>query len=154
MLVLHASALDGQLLLWGETPPEEPKRRRAKTSRSAPSPLDPGGNRLLQAIAETLPEHSSDRGDVETVTAWLPTAAGRPLASSRLIDEPPAASAKIELAPWTLSAVRLPTDVAVDLLCAAAGRETLAPGLVVGRTLGFWAEALRFAGALVARPHL
>src|SRR5438105_12395654 len=153
MLVLHASALDGQLLLWGETPPAGPKPRRKKTSRSAPSPFDPGGDRLLQALTDALPEHTSDRGEVETRTGWLPTAAGRPLASSRLIDEPPAASAKVELAPWTLSIVRLPPTLAVDLLCAAVGRDALAPGLVVGQTLGFWAEALRFASALVARQH-
>ncbi|MBI1918053.1 MAG: DEAD/DEAH box helicase [Planctomycetes bacterium] len=153
MLVLHASVINGQLLLWGETPPAGPKRRRTKSSGSAPSPLDPGGDRLLQAITEALPEHTSDRGEVETLTGWLPTAAGRPLASSRLVDEPPVASAKVELAPWTLNVVQLPPGIAVDLLCAAAGRDTLAPGLVVGRTLGFWAEALRVAGALVARQH-
>ena len=69
MLVLHASALDGQLLLWGETPPAGPKPRRAKTSRLTTSPLDPGGDRLLQAITEALPEHTSDRGKVYTMLA-------------------------------------------------------------------------------------
>ncbi len=81
MLVLHASALDGQLLLWGETPPAGPKPRRAKTSRLATSPFDPGGDRLLQALTEALPEHTS-RGEVETRTGWLPTA--RPLRPRRL----------------------------------------------------------------------
>src|SRR2546426_1175852 len=67
MLVLHTSALDGQLLLWGETPSATEKPRRRKTSRAAPSPF--------------------------------------------------------------------------------------APGLVVGRALAYWSQALRFAGALVARQH-
>src|SRR6266542_5445255 len=94
-LVLHTSALDGQLLLWGETPSDAGKPRRRKTSQAAPSPFDPGGDRLLQALAETLPDHASDRAQAETLIAWLPSAAGYPLASSRLIAEPPSASTKL-----------------------------------------------------------
>jgi SNF2 family DNA or RNA helicase len=41
----------------------------------------------------------------------------------------------------------------VDLVCAAIGRETLAPGVVVGRDLAFAASLLRLAGALVARQQ-
>src|SRR5262245_37429405 len=153
MLVLHTSALDGQLLLWGETPPEAGKPRRRKTSQTATSPFDPGGERLLQALTEAVPDHASDRARAETLTAWLPSAAGSPLASSRLIAEPPSASTSLELTPWTVSAVRLSPDIAIDLLCSAAGRDTLAPGLVVGRALAYWSQILRFAGALVARQH-
>src|SRR5207253_6440182 len=42
---------------------------------------------------------------------------------------------------------------AVDLLCACVDKETMAPGMIVGKTLRFWATALRFAGSLVARQQ-
>ncbi len=152
MLILHASALDGRLLLWGETPaPAGTKRRRGKAATAVPSPFDPTAEGLLDALARALPDGTGKR-DVAPHTAWLPTAAGKPVASTRLIADPPEA-AKVELAPWTVTAVPLAPGAAVDLLCAAAGRDSLAPGVVVGRTLDFWSEALRFAGALVARQH-
>src|SRR5205085_2916674 len=39
----------------------------------------------------------------------------------------------------------------LELLCYCAGRETLAQGVVVGVDLTFWAQAVRFAGSIVAR---
>jgi hypothetical protein len=39
------------------------------------------------------------------------------------------------------------------LLCASVGKETVAPGIVVGRDLAFASTFLRFAGALVARQQ-
>jgi SNF2 family DNA or RNA helicase len=52
-----------------------------------------------------------------------------------------------------VNAVRLSPDQAITLLSACVGRETLAPGVVVGKTLAFWATALRFAATLVARQQ-
>ena len=45
----------------------------------------------------------------------------------------------------------MPIVDAVYLLSRCAGRSRLAPGGFVADDLAFWAEALRFAGALVAR---
>jgi SNF2 family DNA or RNA helicase len=42
---------------------------------------------------------------------------------------------------------------AVNLLCACLGKKVLAPGVIIGDDLAFWAEALRFAGSLVARQQ-
>jgi hypothetical protein len=53
--------------------------------------------------------------------------------------------------PWLVSTIPLPAAKAVLVLSAAAGRDTLAPGLVVSKDLALWAQVLRFAGALVAR---
>ena len=69
MLVLHASVINGQLLLWGEIPPAGPKSRRAKRSRLATSPFDPGGDRLLQAITEALPQSPSPEPSVMKIDA-------------------------------------------------------------------------------------
>ena len=41
----------------------------------------------------------------------------------------------------------------MEFLCASAGRRTLAAGVVVGPDLAYWAEALRFAGSMVARQQ-
>ncbi len=57
------------------------------------------------------------------------------------------------LAPWRATVLPLEPAQAIDLLGACADRETLAPGVVVGATLAFWARALRFAGALAAREQ-
>ena len=151
MLLLHASTLEGQLLLWAEAPPAAGKRRRA--GKAPASPLDPGGERLSQTLAEVLPDLTVARGDSVALTAWLPEAAGRPLASSRLVAEPPPATEAVTLAPWTVSAIELPPQTAVELLGAAADRNTLASGVVVGKTLAFWTRAFRFAAALVARQQ-
>src|SRR5262245_8624079 len=123
MLVLHSSALEGQLLLWGETPPEKPTRRRAKTSEPATSPFDPGVPQLAAALALVLPDLTNAL-DSEQLSAWLPSVGGAPIASSRLVAEPPADGA-VTLTPWTVATLCLPVAVAVDLLCTAVGRDTL-----------------------------
>ena len=87
------------------------------------------------------------------VTAWLPTKGSSPVPSSSLIAEPSKSRAKTKLAAWAVPAYRLSAKEAVELLCASAGRRTLAAGVIVGRDLAYWAEALRFAGSMVARQQ-
>ncbi|HAI21459.1 MAG TPA: ATP-dependent helicase [Clostridiales bacterium UBA8153] len=105
----------------------------------------------------------------EEVLAWLPTRAGQPIPSSPLIAgspwEPGEAGRpevdpktqphgpEVVLAPWTLPALPLTPAQALELLCCAGDRQVLAPGLVVGKDLAFWARALRLAGGLVARQQ-
>jgi SNF2 family DNA or RNA helicase len=86
-------------------------------------------------------------------TAWLPTKAGVPLASSQLIAERPRSQAKSNIAPYTLTTIALSTEETVDLLSLCMGKQILAPGVVVGRDLMFWAQTLRFVGSLVARQQ-
>jgi len=86
-------------------------------------------------------------------TAWLPTRESVPIASSPLVAEPPESQGEAGLAPWRVEAMALTPGQAVDLLCRCVERATLAPGVLVGRDLAFWAQALRFAAALVARQQ-
>jgi SNF2 family DNA or RNA helicase len=163
MIVLHASAEGGQLLLWGETPANGdalPGKRRGRKARGSAavsqvqaSPFDAGAERLGAAVTEAVAGLASGRGAFETATAWLPTLAGRPVASSPLIADPPEPNAPPELAPWAVTIRPLSGGETIDLLCACVDRGTLAPGVVVGKTLAFWANALRLAGALVARQQ-
>jgi len=77
----------------------------------------------------------------------------QPVASSPLIAEPPKSRAKPILTPWTVTTLPLSPEQAVEVLCACVGRQTLAPGVVVGGDLAFLATAMRFAAALVARQQ-
>jgi SNF2 family DNA or RNA helicase len=159
MLILHAGIKEGQLLLWGEAPPDVPpvltkrSRGKAKVPRPPRSPYDPGPQRLSAALCDALPGWSPDSSLAEFGVLWLPTLKDQPIASSSLIAEPAEREAAAELKPWTVAAFRLTAERAIDLLCACMGKETLATGVIVGKTLAFWATALRFAGAEVAREQ-
>ncbi|HZY89952.1 MAG TPA: DEAD/DEAH box helicase, partial [Gemmataceae bacterium] len=150
MIILHGAVADGHFLLWGETPAEAPAARRGrkpKAPTAGPFPYDPGAARLAAA----LPEAPAGLPDDGPVVLWLPTAQGKPVPSSPLIAEVDGTDAA--LAPWAVTTLPLTPAAAVGLLCECADRETLRPGVIVGPTLAFWAQALRFAGALVAREQ-
>ena len=159
MIVLHAGIESGRFLLWGERSqedaPSSDKRRRQprRRSRSAsPLPYDAGESGLddgLQAIATGVIRPQK----TETVTVWLPTVAGLPMASSPLIAERLETGASVSLAPWQITALHLSTVAAANLLCACINQQMLAPGIIIGKDLTFWAQALRFAGALVAKQQ-
>ena len=159
MIVVHAGLSGGRFLLWGETPVSAPGRPPSRRGRkpNAPRPQSlPGhaGGDALNAVLQETPGRST-RQPAEIVHAflWLPTAAGRPVASSPLIAEPPHAATAVALTPWVVAVLPLSPAEAIDLLGACLDRQTLAPGVVVGPTLAFWAAALRFAGALTAREQ-
>ncbi len=145
MILLQGSVASGQFLLWGETP-------RATSRRGADTSLPHGadGDALRTALASALPSAPSI---VEQRSAWLPTVAGQPLASSPLIADAPESPDAPTLAPWEVAVLPLPLDRAIDLLCACRGKETLAPGVIVGMSLAYWAEVLALAGALAAREQ-
>ena len=164
MIVFHAGFGEGQLWLWGETPAgvvtrsETPRRRKPAASRSLSTsaerlPYDAGGDALLAVLGEVAPGLMRNQSQTEVMTAWLPTVNGHALASSPLVAEPPSSSAKAGLAPWAMTASPLTMAEAIDLLCACVGRETLGPGVIIGRDLGFWVTAMRFGGTLVARQQ-
>ncbi len=153
MLILHAGLSGRRFLLWGEAPPVARRGPKPKAVSPRPFPFDPGAGPLAAALAAVLPDESRRHAGAEQVVAWLPSVGDRPVPSSPLVAEPPEDAAKAELAPWRVTALPLTPAGAVDLLCACAGRETLAPGVVVGPTLAFWAAALRLGAALVAREQ-
>jgi SNF2 domain-containing protein/SNF2 helicase protein/helicase-like protein len=136
MILLHAGFLADALYLWSETPP------------------DGDASRLPEAVAGAVPNLGS-LAPAETLVAWLPTAGGRPLPSSPLVSAEPESMSRAapKLAPWSVNGVPLTAEQSVAVLAAAAGRATLAPGLVVSKDLAFWAAVLRFGAALVARER-
>jgi len=62
-----------------------------------------------------------------------PTSVTVPIPSSPLLAEPLDGQATSALPPWCVEALVLTPQQAVELLCACAGRQTLAPGVAVGR---------------------
>ncbi|MCY4529766.1 MAG: DEAD/DEAH box helicase [Chloroflexi bacterium] len=159
MIILHAGESKGTLVLWGEAsmaPRVRPPSRRRRRSSGASASLHPFAARadgLSGALKETGLSLKPAAKRACHVTAWLPTKGDRPIPSSSLIAEPPRSRAKTKLAAWAVPAYRLSAEEAVELLCVSAGRRTLAAGVIVGPDLAYWAEALRFAGSIVARQQ-
>jgi SNF2 family DNA or RNA helicase len=159
MIVLHAGLGTDGLLLWGEragdaAPAARRPGRKPRMARPAPHPFAASAADLEAALGAAIgPPDGQRRAGAEPVAAWLPTAGGAPAASSPLIGAPVEGDRQVALARWTVAAVRLSLSDAVDLLCASVGRDTLSPGVVVGRDMAFAATAVRFAGALAARQQ-
>ena len=159
MIILHAGESNGALVLWGEASrddgvrPTSRRRRRTKGPYASPHPFAASARDLSEALKKTAlgPRPAAKRA--RRVTAWLPTKGDSPIPSSPLIAEPLGSRAKTKIAAWTVAAYRLPAEEAVELLCASMGSRTLAAGVIVGSDLAYWAEALRFAGSMVARQQ-
>lgn len=168
MIILHAAWHQARLHLWGEATPEAQaagkksartagRRAAAKaaTSAVAPHPFDADRTALLAAVTPELPELADDVR-LSDAAVWLPTVGRQPLASSPLIaaaEGAPQADGQAVLAAWRVTALPLKSAQAIELLAACAGRETLAPGVIVGVDVAYWAVALRFGAALVARQQ-
>ncbi len=162
MIVLHAGVIDGDLRLWGEQAGATEAQARSLAKRSKPgpkaqacerSPYDAGAAPLLAVLAEVGVFPSPSKHQIGDLTAWVPTHAGLPLASCPLIVAPPTSASKPQLAPWTVTAVGLTLQQAVELLCACVEKPTLAPGVIIGNDLRFWSWAMRLAGATVTRQQ-
>ena len=157
MIILHAAVCHSRLMLWGEQPAEPappPTKSRRRTVQTPPepsaSPHAAGAKALAGAVAGAGLLDVS-KVTTETVIAWLPSVDGCPLVSSSLIAELPEAVSQAKLVPWKVPVLAMPTEQTIELLCLCVGKETLAQGVIIGPDLAFWAQALRFAGSIVAR---
>ena len=159
MIILHASASGGRLVLWGETSPGSP----GKTSRKATGRIEPArpprsrfaleGDRLAEAVAGEVSGFEPAKEQRQRWVAWLPSNEQGALPSSPLLTERPEDRGTVRVAPWEVPALVLTAEQAVAVLVASIDRTTWGPGVVVGKTLAYWATVLRFAGALVARQQ-
>jgi SNF2 family DNA or RNA helicase len=163
MIVFHGGIIEGEFVLWGETPAEpNPLSRRNSTSGSTsktgsvdapPFPYDAGANRLSGALKGIGFDFKIGRNALRSMAAWLPTVKDRPVPSSALIAEFPESDTTAALTPWSIAGLRMPVGKVTEFLCLCIGKQTLGPGLVIGKDLAFWATAMRFAGALVAKQQ-
>ena len=153
MIILHAGRVGKQFFLWGESPAEKEipvvrRGRKPKNPAAKPYLYDSGFENLSSALELLL--GSPDRKETEKINVWIPTIGGNPVPSSPLIAEIPASKAELSLAPWTVHAYPLEAEETLVLLCACMGKRVLAPGIISGNDLLWWADALKFAGSLVA----
>ena len=154
VLLLHGAVADGSLLIWGETgrsaAAKPVQRQRARSTGEPPaSPFDAGGEALVAGAKEG--GLSVAAVPVRQVTLFLPTLDRLPLASSPLIETPAVRMGEASLGAWRVSALDFPLALAIEPLCACQGKRLLSPGIIIADDLAFWATALRFTGALVAR---
>ena len=155
MIVLHAGLADGKFLFWGETPPiasSSPKKgRRTKITFLQALPFN-AGPELLLALRNIAAELTPAPGESDRGIIWVPTVEGQPVASTPVIAPAPQPGTTV-LAPWSITTVAMPLHHAIDLLGQCQDQTVLAPGVVIGTTLAYWAAAARFAGTLIAQQQ-
>ena len=171
MIILHAGLHGETLILWGEVSDDHAgsdTRDRTEAPVKGRHPFSATAGQLREVVtsvvhgptgdqradrpigrAQFALDHESASARTCDVAAWLLTFGKRPVPSSPLIGE--SRKTRTKIASWTIAGYRLQGIEAVHLLQAAAGERTLAPGIIVGADLAFWAETARFAGSLVAR---
>lgn len=177
MILLHAAQTKAGLLLWGEASTEhvtnskpstfaapsapvstaEPSRTATEKAISPdtpplPSPFEAGQAALDAILTEHLGLSPSGASPFEAI-AWLPSTKLGPVPSNRLLHDVEYAGKTIHLRPWRVSATLLAGQEAATALANCTGKQTLARGVLLGHDLAYWAEMLRFAGALVARQR-
>ena len=160
VIVLHAAVLQGRLVLWAErslaphVTLRVHKRGRHNLSRGVkPHSYAGDAKDLARALWAVGLDFELPKQKGPTVQAVLPSIASVPWPSSHLIADPPLTRRRPILQVFTVPVLHLAMDAAVELLCHCAARPVLAPSLVVGRDLAFWARALRFVAGLVIRQR-
>jgi hypothetical protein len=143
MIILHGGLLGGRFLVRGEAsvPPEGEPSPRGRKPRGQPRPLPFAAAEV--ALTAALRPGPPRKHGAERVAVWLPTVGGKPVASSSLVAEPPANGAAPALAAWAVLALPLGPDQALDLLADCLDRDTLAPGVLIGKDLAYWRRARR-----------
>jgi SNF2 family DNA or RNA helicase len=133
MLVLHAAFATRRLLVWMEPEPDQVG--------------------LVEAVARAGAKVA--RNQLVDAVVWMPFREDKPTPSVALVGDMPLPDEECYLAPAVVNVAPLEAGPACDLLAACADKRVLAPGLIVGEDLAFWAHAMRFASGLVARAkHL
>ena len=161
MLVLHAAVRNGLLALWGEVPfepaTESPPKRAGRPRKGFDVPPPPRCGATFELLRDAL-DRAGDAAlvagaEYKTLIGWLPAIGGRPVPSSPLIGE----QVSLEGAPatpWSVDAIEIEPRIAVGVLASVVGKRLLAPGILAGATLAWFATAMRFAATLVARGHV
>ena len=146
MFVIHAGFLDRCLVLWGES------------SIGDGIPARPGVHPFsasYEQLAEILESISVKAPRVEVVSheVLLPSFDKTPVPSSPLLGTEVHGKKASDLRSWQVETLSLRPAAALEFLCLTAGKEMLQPGVMAGVDLAYWAAAMRFAGALVARQQ-
>jgi SNF2 family DNA or RNA helicase len=161
MIILHATFLEGEFFLWGETP-QEPETQAAKKTKNKSNlqasradlnllRYDAGVGKLSSVLQEIGFDFKVIKKSIHSMIVWLPTVDNQPVPSSTLIGELSESVRKATLVSWKVTALRLPLEKAVEFLCGCIGKQVLGPGVVIGKDVSSWIMVLRFAAALVTK---
>jgi SNF2 family DNA or RNA helicase len=137
MIVVHGAFNNGAFKLWLE-------------------PIEIPSMSLLQCI-DTLQLTETGgyaAGETQSISGWLPTYRGRPLASSGLVDENLRTDVSARLETWSVAAVHLALPAMKTLFLERLSSGPLATGIAAGDDLRFWQSAFSFACGLVARERI
>lgn len=142
--ILHAAFLDGNLVCWGESGPADEREGQVGKAYGLDAPT------LRALLREALAGLEVAGWPSVDVVAWLPTRRKAPIPSEQFMAPTPASRARTSVEPWRIQALGLDAQAALELLSHCAGREQLAPDLLVGDDLAFWCRALRLTAESVA----
>jgi SNF2 family DNA or RNA helicase len=145
MIVLHTAFNDDTLLLWGEQSGGASDGKKGAYPYAAPEAA-------LRDSAERLGMPKAKRGVVE-LSGWLPTHRGKPLASSRLVDEDLRTDVASRLEEWIVPSLPLDFAAIMALFSNPIASGPLQPGLAAGDDLRYWQAAYSFACGLVVRQR-
>jgi len=108
---------------------------------------------MVEAASAEVPGFKAGKDQQGDWVAWLPSSRRGAMPSSPLLVEEPETPGAASIVPWGAPGLTLTADQAVTVLLAAFDRTTWGPGVVVGRSMAYWASVLRLAGSLVARQR-
>lgn len=155
MIVLHGGIFKGDLFIWGEVPLDADqgvtKRRKKRSPRFLP--YDAGFQRLSSTFRDLGIGFKIDRKSLKTMILWLLSRNNSPSVSSEMIGENLGSSSFETLSPWKVTTLKLSQEEVLELLCRSSGKRVLAPGVILGKDLVFWARVLQFSGALIAKEQ-
>src|ERR1051325_4124092 len=107
MMILHAAFAGDSLLLWAESF-DEPNARQNNFADT----------KTITALAEELGANTSAARPTRKVTVWLPSNGHGPLPSNSTLEPG-------RLAPWSITAHRVPISNAIHLLAAYADKSVV-----------------------------
>jgi SNF2 family DNA or RNA helicase len=145
MIVLHSAFNNEQLLLWAEQSGSRSNGKKGTYPFAAPEAV-------LREAAERL-GIAATKQPIVTVTGWMPTHRGKPLVSSRLVDEELRSDVTSRLEEWLVPTLRLDFAAIADLFANQIGSGAVQPGLAAGDDLRYWQSAYSFACGLVVRQR-
>ena len=148
MIFLHAGYFKGHIRIWGERSRKTVAKISKKTGASggATSPYDSKTELHNALITLGIPFTSPKK-----ITIWLPTVDGIVCPSNPIIAPLPEGNSG--LAPWKVTAFTPSMDDLISLLAACGSRNMLAPGILAGEDLRYWAAATQFGASLVVRQQ-
>lgn len=157
MLILHAGWLNDRLSLWGEAGGEHATRKtriiKKKGLSAPPHPYAAEPRILLNALSPLDMALEIPKAKDSLPYAWLPAQGGRPLPSTPLLSDNSTSNETEGILPFGIAALPMPHDLVIGFLCACMNKELLAPGILLGDDVRFWAAVLRFAGGVVTRQR-